>query len=566
MRKKGISLKKGIVLMLAIVLAASMLAACDGQTFGTNGTTTADNTAGTTQDSASGTTADAAPEIPNFNPTGYPIVQEPIKLKMFNMINPNGSPYEDLAFFKAMKELTGIDFEFTNVTQAELDTKLGISLASGDFADIYYGMGTTVEDTIFNYGVTGGKFVDYSDLADDYMPNLLSWVDDYPNILKNLQQINGAIYSFPRVLAGAGDTQATLSVRLDKMNEAGITKVPETIEEFYDMCKAIQVYNAKDPEFNVFVSRSVDLNPGRAFENSLVPAFGDYTDANWQVDGNGKVFFNGVTDQVYRYLEFANKLFAEKILYNECYTLEPAANNAMHKANKTAVALSYTLLASENFASGNMDFTLLGPLTSQYSSVKKIIDLPGVQDVGVVISAESKNIEALLRWMDVHYAKEDVAPGLNFRSSHMGIQGENWDYTDATKEFYEMKMPADFNLSATEYLYQKCGPGVVYIGNMTAMMVGASPGLQVKVRDSIKKILPYQVPNFPVLRYTKEENDERIALITDIDSYTKQMRAKFITGDEPLSNFPQYVETMNKMGLPRVTEIMQAAYDRWSGK
>ncbi len=152
-------------------------------------------------------------------------------------------------------------------------------------------------------------------------------------------------------------------------------------------------------------------------------------------------------------------------------------------------------------------------------------------------------------------------------SPHKGIRGETWDYTDETKKFYIYIMPSDWTMSATEFIYHKCGHGIIYMDRENALPTDSSPGLVVKVNDSIKNILPYQVPNFPTdyLRYTDEEFNEYSSLWTDLETYIKQMHAKFITGEEPLSNFPSYVETLNSMGLPRVTELVQSAYDRWNG-
>ena len=38
---------------------------------------------------------------------------------------------------------------------------------------------------------------------------------------------------------------------------------------------------------------------------------------------------------------------------------------------------------------------------------------------------------------------------------------------------------------------------------------------------------------------------------------------KFITGEEPIENHARFVETLNSMGLERLTELYQAAYERY---
>lgn len=49
----------------------------------------------------------------------------------------------------------------------------------------------------------------------------------------------------------------------------------------------------------------------------------------------------------------------------------------------------------------------------------------------------------------------------------------------------------------------------------------------------------------------------------DLNSYVEQMEAKFITGVEPLSNWDNYVDTIEKMNIKRYVEIYQDAYNRW---
>lgn len=41
----------------------------------------------------------------------------------------------------------------------------------------------------------------------------------------------------------------------------------------------------------------------------------------------------------------------------------------------------------------------------------------------------------------------------------------------------------------------------------------------------------------------------------DVSTYITEMEIKFITGEEPLSNFDVYVSQMDKMGVNKVLEI-----------
>ena len=41
------------------------------------------------------------------------------------------------------------------------------------------------------------------------------------------------------------------------------------------------------------------------------------------------------------------------------------------------------------------------------------------------------------------------------------------------------------------------------------------------------------------------------------------MAIKFITGEESLDNWDNYINTLNDMGMEKMLEIRQAAYDRY---
>ena len=190
------------------------------------------------------------------------------------------------------------------------------------------------------------------------------------------------------------------------------------------MLKAIQAANANKDEFYPFLDQ---ISARTAYERYIFSALGDYTDSYFNDDGTGKVVFSGVTDQLYRYLEFTHKLFEEKLICNEVYTMEAATRTALQKANKVAASMSFTMLDYSNFASGKMDFTILTPLTSQYTSVKKTRDLPGIQSTGNVITTKCNNVEALLRWFDICYAKRGMWCPTQSLLSWMGNTRRTWD-------------------------------------------------------------------------------------------------------------------------------------------
>src|SRR5699024_9379100 len=73
-----------------------------------------------------------------------------------------------------------------------------------------------------------------------------------------------------------------------------------------------------------------------------------------------------------------------------------------------------------------------------------------------------------------------------------------------------------------------------------------------------------QVDCFPKLSYTAEEANERATLRADLENYLRQAKAQFMTGEIDVEEgWDSFVNTVNGMGLERLIEIEQAAYDRY---
>ena len=75
-----------------------------------------------------------------------------------------------------------------------------------------------------------------------------------------------------------------------------------------------------------------------------------------------------------------------------------------------------------------------------------------------------------------------------------------------------------------------------------------------------------KVKNLPSLALSAEETQEYSDIMTDIKTYADEFKLKFIMGTEPLENFPQFVENIQKMNIDRAIEIQQAAYDRFCAR
>ena len=66
----------------------------------------------------------------------------------------------------------------------------------------------------------------------------------------------------------------------------------------------------------------------------------------------------------------------------------------------------------------------------------------------------------------------------------------------------------------------------------------------------------------PTLKYNQEELEISNNLKNEIDTYVAEMQSKIIVGKEPMSSYDSFIEKIKSMGVDRVTETIQKAYDR----
>jgi putative aldouronate transport system substrate-binding protein len=75
-------------------------------------------------------------------------------------------------------------------------------------------------------------------------------------------------------------------------------------------------------------------------------------------------------------------------------------------------------------------------------------------------------------------------------------------------------------------------------------------------------MLPYRVEPFPAIMLSDEHQSIVDRIQPDISTYSNETRLKFLIGEIPLSEWDNYVRTVNSMGLEQLREVRQWQYDR----
>ena len=490
----------------------------------------------------------------NLNATDYPIVKKPITLKMMGISNSMQAPWDKMVIFQDLEKKTNIHFEFSNAPAASFQEKKNLAFASNDLPDIFFGADIEVPDQV-NYG-SQGALIPLEKLIDQYAPNIKKLLEDRPEIRKTITASDGHIYALPSINDEPRGRMPKVWINSDWMNALKL-QMPNSTDELYNILKA---FKDKDPNGNskpdeiplTFYSKE-GLN-GLRF--GLLANFGLLDSRIGAKDD--KVYYAPMRDEYKQYLTFMNKLFKEKLIDQEAFTQTTQQMTAKGNAGTLGVfegAAPFLVVKMDD----NTKYLSLPPLTSPTNSQKQWPINSGIRTGEFAITKNNKFPEATMRWVDYFYSDEGG------RYMFIGPEGMAWNWDSSKTTWTKTTAPSPFK-NPEEYR----GSITPNMGTMTPGVVPNSfmskfgfPPAQHIIGQVQKNYVPNIKLQFPTVFLTPDEQSKVNAVITDIQTYAEQMEAKFIIGNEPISNWDNYIGTLKKMGIENVVNIYQVAYDKW---
>ncbi|MCC2248651.1 extracellular solute-binding protein [Virgibacillus sp. AGTR] len=531
-------MKKIVYLLLITGLLVVTLAACKSKE--------------TNEESASATDVEV-------NEEGFPIVDEKLELSM--MAPGTGvAEWSDMPTLQVYAEMTNMEFEYITPPLNDFQTKLNLAFASGDIADIIYGAGSSnfTPAMEVDYGEQG-VLVPLEDLIADHAPNLQKLLEERPDVKKSITTIDGHIYALPTVAEGPTSSwyRGPLWYNGKWLDALGVKELPKTTDEFYQLLKR---FKTEDPNGNGKADEipllDVKMNSSRPW---LLGAFGM---KEWGIEEvDGKVRYTPITENYKEYLTFMNKLYEEELLDPETFSQSDEQKKAKGQENRIGVFPDYfsffTTGESEEEAMNNPMFQ---PLTSSISNKAIIPRSPAIQRGTFAITSNNPSPEASIRWIDYFYSKE------GYEFLNRGPEGYMWEWKDKEGgEKVDREVPEGFK-SEEDYR----GTITPDYGISTPTISGPIEGRALSEFDKFiatetnEKISPYAEVPYPLVYLSPEEQKKANTIEVDLQSYVEQMEAKFITGVESLSNWEEYIKTIENMQIEEYIEIYQDAYNRWS--
>lgn len=388
MRKKMYG--KQISRLLALVMACSLLAGC-GNKAGTD--TQQQSDAGTQQAAPSQEKEEAKSEPKTEGNELKGPGNVTLSFLGFNLdFDPNTDVMADV-----IEEATGYQTQYSMLPSDGADEKLIADVAGGVKYDIL-----KVSAGQFQKLLAQGALMPLNDLLDTYGQDIVKGLAD-EKMWTTFSDDQGQIFGIPFMNEFPRQVDF-ISCRRDLMEAAGITKMPTTIDEFYNCLVTLKDYYGD--QYIIFSTHN-----GWTSTRCISSAFGIYND--WMVDENGQVQYITEHKNFKAYVDFMKKLYDEGLLDSE-------------------FAVNTTNTVSEKLSSGQAIMGLSNH-SSQIAISTSLIENMGLEkeDIDFICPLRGEDGTcSYMRWDGVNYVTcilkncENAADAINY--INLKVQNQEW--------------------------------------------------------------------------------------------------------------------------------------------
>ena len=543
--------KKVLSILLVVFMLVTVISGCSSPT----------DTPSTPTDSPSDSTdsPDDTPVEPEF--AGYPMDAADTKLTWWAnegfTLNAAYASYEDSPFHTGLSEMTGVDIEWQfPTTGTDPKQALNLMLASETLPDIIFASIMVDAERYMDEGVIR----DLTDYIQDYSPNYYAHLQSKEIYDKSMKTDSGKYYGygFFREDGGWNDTYQGPVVRQDWLDALSL-KAPETIADWDIVLKAF-----KD-EYGATLTGPWSRFKAAAISGSF-GAFG-LTDFQLYVDDNGKIQLAQAQVEWKNYMAKLNEWWEAGLLDQDLMTNDDTI--AQTKALNGATGLAYTSMGQltnwrkdAEQAGNGADWVGLQYPKGDDGKLSMVFGGTGIGSTVSVIttSCPDEKLEAAMRVLDYAYTEEGNLYW-NF-----GKEGVSWERNADGEPAYTALVTEDPDglnnaiskfggstwsgscIQATRLLYMKNSEA-----SIAANDIWFYPNEAVSSK--------WKYPNGVTM--TTDESNTLDELVTTISTYVSEMGVGYITGEESVDNFDNFVAQLDTMGLQTVLETRQTAYERF---
>ena len=497
-----------------------------------------------------------------YTPISYPLADTPATLDYWITWELSADTmYNDVSEHIALKELeeaTGVHLNLLAQSQAAGQTNTNLMIASGDYADMIgmfsytTGMDAAVDDEIV---------VDLKDKIPEYSPDYYQYlIADGNKLWKSVQTDEGHIGAYVTVGAKPKVADGTMTFQF-MLDELGVKKDDlRTVDQYEDYLTAAKnKYGMAAPLYlpgDFMLDGDTLANTyGVALKVDAITG-----DLPWLVE-DGEVKFGYLEDGFTEYVTLLHDWYEKGLIDSDTasHPTEYRDEDLINLVANKQVAVFHRGDGLVDMLSGISGEQVM-PIYFPTVNADDTLHIGGGVDTvsgesGTVITTGCDDLELAMQFMNYCYTEDWVLP------SNYGVEGETYDMVDGKPEFQEWTYSTEgrtFSSVLMDYTFL----AMVDANVETPGRSEAALSCEDTWNDNIDNQNDYPVG----AAMTIDEGDQYNRHAGDLVTLVKQYTAKFITGDEPLSNIPEFQQKLRDTGVQDCIDAKQSAYDRYMSR
>ena len=554
-------MKRGIILLLCLVLACAMPLAAFGEA-----------------------TDDWIELSKQAEPVELPLADGSVTLSVYAGL-PSGARQAGMATMAehtAIQELvrrTGVNLEFYHSPENDDGTYFNTLVASGDWPDIFRSNFDSYPGQIVG-AIEDGIIIDYTDLVYKYAPNFLytigsrgeqarkNVISDDGMIIRVLCEINDVGIPGEDYPGLEGMQHTGLIVRKDWLDELNL-EVPRTIDEVTNMLIAFRDQKGAEVPYAMgkLLTEWIYDNG-----NNFASAFG-VSIRGYQVE-DGKVFYGRATPEYKEFIKLLANWYSEGLIDSDFIsrTLEDARKMFINGRSGMVTVGNWEVREVQQL--GEMEdpnFDIIAIQTPRLTDPDAEIDLSwpytsGNGGVTMHISSTCEDQVLAMKWIDNLYT-QDTLELMTWGVGELPDGNVTYFINDKGQhqfsDFINNNPLQPFNTFRFVYTYQDFQSS--YDIDMQKNQYNSPRNIQAWEAWSYNVTNTGRLPDG--ITRTADEATEFSEIENRVKTYSDEMILKFIFGEEDLeAGFDGFVQQMYDLGLQKAIDINQAAYDRYNNR
>ncbi len=501
------------------------------------------------------------------------------KVTLTGLINypANTTEPKDRTIFKRLEEQTNVHIEWNAITNSEWGDKIQTLMTDvNSLPDFIFTAGFGEAD-LLRFG-QGGTIIALEEYIDNYMPNLKSVFDKFPEYRKMTTASDGHIYSLPWIeQLGADKTAIQVIDNMPFINKKWLDflklEVPQTVEEFEAVLIAFRDHASElQAEFGIegsIIPMSCIVNDGGQDPGVLFNSFGEgYGDADkWRhiaVTDDKKVVCSATSEGWKEGIAWLHSLYEQELIDPESFTHDWSTYVAKGKSHRYGVFFSWDPANIDNLE----DYVPLPPLEKDGKRVLTPCNgsyTSGYDRGRAVVTATAQKPALVCAWLDQMYAP------IQSPQNNWGTYGEEDDFdifvmgTNANGGEMLQHAPLGDASPVEVREAEAVGGPLAVLDEYYGEYVTCPDDAQYRL-DWIKEYYtPYIEAEYvyPPIFMNKEDIEELSNIMADIGKNVNAKKAEWIRDGFTDADWDAYKEMLQSYKLDRYLEIFQQYLDEY---